>query len=48
MSILLDRRNTRVMITGITGAQAGTHLAFMKDYGTNIVCGISLEKAGRK
>lgn len=36
------------MITGITGAQARRHLVFMRDYGTNIVCGVSPGKGGQE
>lgn len=46
MSVLLDSC-TRVMITGISGAQARRHLVYMRDYGTNIVCGVSPGKGGQ-
>lgn len=46
MSILLDR-TTRVMVQGITGGQARNHARYMRDYGTNIVCGVSPGKGGQ-
>lgn len=46
MSILLDGM-TRVMIQGITGGQARNHVRYMRDYGTNIVCGVSPGKGGQ-
>ena len=47
MSILLDR-STRVMIQGITGGQVRNHVRYMRDYGTNIVCGVSPGKGGQE
>lgn len=47
MSVILDE-NTRVMITGITGAQARRHVRFMREYGTNIVCGVTPGKGGQE
>ncbi len=47
MSILLDG-GTRVMIQGITGGQARNHVRYMRDYGTNIVCGVSPGKGGQE
>lgn len=46
MSILLDG-STRVMIQGITGAQVRDHVRFMRQYGTNVVCGVSPGKGGQ-
>jgi succinyl-CoA synthetase alpha subunit len=45
MSILLDE-TTRVMVQGITGGVARSHVRYMLDYGTNIVCGVSPGKGG--
>ena len=36
MSILLDERS-RVLIQGITGQQARTHVKYMAKYGTRVV-----------
>ena len=45
MSILLDERS-RILIQGITGQQARTHLKYMLKYGTRVVAGVSPGKAG--
>ncbi len=45
MSILLDE-NSRVLIQGITGQQARTHVSYMIRYGTRILAGVSPGKAG--
>lgn len=45
MSILLDER-TRVLVQGITGFQARTHLQYMVKYGTRVVAGVSPGKGG--
>lgn len=45
MSILLDERS-RVLIQGITGQQAGTHLKYMVKYGTRVVAGVAPGKGG--
>jgi succinyl-CoA synthetase alpha subunit len=45
MTILLDR-TTRVMIQGLTGGQARTHVRYMLDYGTRVVCGVSPGRGG--
>jgi succinyl-CoA synthetase alpha subunit len=45
MSILLDERS-RVLIQGITGQQARTHVKYMVKYGTQVVAGVSPGKAG--
>lgn len=47
MSVLLDG-GTRVMIQGITGGQARNHVRYMRDYGTNVVCGVSPGKGGQR
>ncbi len=45
MSILLDE-NSRVLIQGITGQQARTHVSYMVRYGTKVVAGVSPGKGG--
>ncbi len=45
MSILINKE-TKVLVQGITGRDGAFHTAKMKDYGTNIVGGISPGKGG--
>lgn len=45
MSILIDQ-NTRVVVQGITGRDGKFHTGKMKEYGTNIVAGVSPGKGG--
>lgn len=45
MSILLDA-NSRVLVQGITGQQARTHVSYMVRYGTKVVAGVSPGKGG--
>ena len=45
MSILLDDRSS-VLIQGVTGRQARTHLSYMVRYGTRVVAGVSPGKGG--
>src|SRR5438128_882831 len=45
MSILLDERS-RVLIQGITGQQARTHVKYMLKYGTRVVAGVAPGKGG--
>ena len=45
MSVLLDGAS-RVMIQGLTGRQAQTHVAYMRAYGTNVVCGVAPGRGG--
>lgn len=45
MSILLDDRS-RVLIQGITGQQARTHVSYMIRYGTRVVAGVSPGRGG--
>ena len=40
MSILINK-DTKVIVQGITGRDGAFHTSKMKDYGTNIVGGIS-------
>lgn len=46
MSILLDR-NTRVVVQGITGTQARVDTLVCRDYGTNIVAGVTPGRGGQ-
>lgn len=45
MSILINKE-TKVLVQGITGRDGAFHTAKMKDYGTNIVGGVSPGKGG--
>lgn len=45
MSILLDE-NTRVIVQGMTGREGSLRTAFMKDYGTKVVAGVTPGRAG--
>jgi len=45
LSILLNK-NTRVLVQGITGKAGRAQTAWMKEYGTNIVAGVTPGKAG--
>jgi succinyl-CoA synthetase alpha subunit len=45
MSVLLDR-DTRVIVQGITGRIGGFHAQEMRDYGTNVVGGVTPGKGG--
>src|SRR5690606_27134742 len=45
MSILINKE-TKVIVQGITGSDGGFHTQKMKDYGTQIVGGISAGKGG--
>ena len=45
MSILLDE-NSSVLIQGVTGQQARTHVSYMVRYGTKVVAGVSPGKGG--
>ena len=47
MSILINK-NTRVVVQGITGRDGGFHAKKMKQYGTNVVAGVSPGKGGEK
>jgi succinyl-CoA synthetase alpha subunit len=46
MSILIDK-NTRVIVQGITGRDGSFHTRKMKEYGTNVVAGVSPGKGGQ-
>jgi malate-CoA ligase subunit alpha len=45
MSVLLDR-DTKVIVQGITGRIGGFHAKEMRDYGTNVVGGVTPGKGG--
>ena len=45
MSILIDE-NTPVIVQGITGRMAGFHAKEMREYGTNVVAGVTPGKSG--
>ena len=45
MSILINK-DTKVIVQGITGRDGAFHTSKMKDYGTNVVGGISPGKGG--
>lgn len=47
MTILVDA-DTRVVVHGITGKQGNFHTKLMKDYGTNVVAGVSPGKGGQE
>ncbi len=47
MSILLNK-DTRVLVQGITGRAGRIQAGFMKDYGTNIVAGVTPGKGGEE
>lgn len=47
MSILINK-NTKVIVQGITGNQGSFHTKLMKQYGTNIVAGVTPGKKGQK
>ncbi|MEM4729434.1 MAG: succinate--CoA ligase subunit alpha [Thermoplasmata archaeon] len=46
MAVILDR-NTRVIVHGITGHQGTQHTRAMKEYGTNVVAGVTPGKGGQ-
>ncbi len=46
MSILINK-NTKLLVQGITGRDGSFHTTKMKDYGTNIVAGVSPGKGGQ-
>lgn len=46
MSILIDK-NTRVLVSGITGGEGSFHTGQMMDYGTNVVAGVVPGRGGQ-
>jgi succinyl-CoA synthetase alpha subunit len=47
MSILIDDKKS-VLVQGITGREGRTRASLMKDYGTNIVAGVTPGKGGQE
>jgi len=47
MSILIDEK-TRVLVQGITGREGMTRTKLMKEYGTNVVAGVTPGKGGQE
>ncbi len=45
MGIIVDEE-TKVVVQGITGSQGKFHSKFMKDYGTDVVAGVTPKKGG--
>ena len=45
MSVLIDK-NTKLLVQGITGAQGKLHTLGCRDYGTNVVAGVTPGKGG--
>ena len=45
MSVLVDK-NTRLIVQGITGKEGTFHMLAMRDYGTNVVGGVTPGKGG--
>ena len=45
MSILVDK-NTRLLVQGITGKEGTFHMLQMREYGTNVVAGVTPGKGG--
>ena len=46
MPILIDN-NTKLLVQGITGSQGMLHTQGCKDYGTNVVAGVTPGKGGQ-
>lgn len=46
MSILVDK-NTRLVVSGITGREGAFHTSQMMEYGTNVVAGVTPGKGGQ-
>ncbi len=46
MSVLVDK-NTKLLVQGITGSQGALHARGCRDYGTNIVAGVTPGKGGQ-
>jgi succinyl-CoA synthetase alpha subunit len=47
LSVLVDK-NTRLIVQGITGKEGAFHTAQMREYGTNVVGGVTPGKGGTK
>src|SRR5512144_1764439 len=46
MAILLDK-TTRILVQGITGREGQARTRLMRDYGTNVVAGVTPGKGGQ-
>ncbi len=46
MSVFVDK-NTKVVVSGMTGREGGFHTQQMIDYGTNVVAGVTPGKGGQ-
>ena len=46
MSVLVDK-NTRLLVQGITGNSGAFHARGCRDYGTNVVAGVTPGKGGQ-
>ncbi len=46
MSVLIDN-NTKLLVQGITGSQGMLHTRGCRDYGTNVVSGVTPGKGGQ-
>ena len=47
MSILINK-DTRLIVQGITGRDGGFHAGQMKEYGTQVVAGVTPGKGGQE
>jgi succinyl-CoA synthetase alpha subunit len=47
MAILL-RKDTKVLVQGITGREGSARAAFMKGYGTKVVAGVTPGRGGEE
>src|SRR4029079_17924590 len=47
MSVLVDK-NTRLLVQGITGNSGAFHARGCREYGTNVVAGVTPGKGGQK
>ena len=47
MSVLVNK-DTRLVVQGITGSAGSFHAKLMKEYGTNLVAGVTPGKGGEK
>ena len=47
MSVLVDK-NTRLLVQGITGKSGAFHARGCRDYGTNVVAGVTPGRGGEK
>ena len=47
MSVLIDN-NTKLLVQGITGSQGMLHTRGCRDYGTNVVSGVTPGKGGQR